>query len=84
LDIEWLLLDLAEPVVTLLFILVWCVIFIWWVVVLWWRVVVAPGPTLPSLEAPGAGCVCAKAPPADSASTHADAKRIFFIVISLV
>jgi hypothetical protein len=39
----------------------------------------APGPTLPSLEAPGAGWFCASAPPADNASTQADTKNVFFI-----
>jgi len=40
---------------------------------------VAPGPTLPSLEAPGAGCDCAKAPPIDSARVHAAAIISFFM-----
>src|SRR5438128_996624 len=40
---------------------------------------VAPGPTLPSLEAPGAGCDCAKAPPIDSARVHAVAIISFFM-----
>src|ERR1700759_2605477 len=44
------------------------------------RGAVAPGPTFPSLDAPGAGWFCAKAAP-ESASTHADANRIFFMVI---
>ena len=48
LALEGLLLYAAEPVVTPFFML--------WRVVTLWRVV-APGPTLPSLEAPGAGCV---------------------------
>src|SRR5829696_676706 len=32
---------------------------------------VAPGPTFPSLDAPGAGCACANAPPVDSNRAHA-------------
>ena len=40
---------------------------------------VAPGPTFPSLDAPGAGCICANAPPVDSNSTHAQASRVFFM-----
>jgi hypothetical protein len=40
---------------------------------------VAPGPTLPSLYAPGAGCICAKAPAVDSARMHAEAMISFFI-----
>jgi hypothetical protein len=39
----------------------------------------APGPTLPLLEAPGAGWFCANAPPADSATMQAETKSIFFI-----
>ena len=41
--------------------------------------VVAPGPAFPSLDAPGAGCICANAPPVDSNSTHAQASRVFFM-----
>jgi hypothetical protein len=40
------------------------------------------GPTSPWLDAPGAGCVCAKAPPVASAMMHADAKMIFFMSFS--
>jgi hypothetical protein len=44
----------------------------------------APGPTLPWLDAPGAGwAVCAKAAGVASAKMQADVKRIFFIGSSL-
>src|SRR3954465_14369985 len=36
------------------------------------------GPTSPWPDAPGAGCVCAKAPPVAGAMMHGDAKMIFF------
>jgi hypothetical protein len=40
---------------------------------------VAPGPTFPSLDAPGAGCACANAPPVDSNRAHAQASMVFFM-----
>jgi hypothetical protein len=40
---------------------------------------VAPGPTFPSLDAPGAGCICANAPPVDSNKAHAQARMVFFM-----
>ena len=40
---------------------------------------VAPGPTFPSLDAPGAGCVCANAPPVDSNRAQAQARMVFFM-----
>jgi hypothetical protein len=40
---------------------------------------VAPGPTFPSLDAPGAGCICANAPPVDSNRAHAQARMVFFM-----
>src|SRR5690349_18699172 len=43
---------------------------------------VAPAPTLPSLEAPGAGCICAKAPPVDNAMMQADIMISFFMLDS--
>src|SRR5262249_26088924 len=43
---------------------------------------VAPGPTLPSLDAPGAGCICARAPPVDSAIMQAEAIISFFMLNS--
>jgi hypothetical protein len=40
----------------------------------------AGGPTLPLLEAPGAGWFCANAPPVDNATMHAETKSILFIL----
>jgi hypothetical protein len=40
---------------------------------------VAPAPVFPSLDAPGAGCICANAPPVDSNRTHAQASMVFFM-----
>ena len=40
---------------------------------------VAPGPTFPSLDAPGAGCICANTLPADSNRAHAQARIVFFM-----
>src|SRR5690348_4267888 len=37
------------------------------------------GPTSPCPDAPGAGCVCAKASPVASAMTQADARMIVFM-----
>ena len=40
---------------------------------------VAPGPTLPWLDSPGAGCICANTLPVDSNRAHAQARIVFFI-----
>ncbi|WOH48587.1 hypothetical protein [Bradyrhizobium sp. sBnM-33] len=40
---------------------------------------VAPGPTLPWLDAPGAGCICANAPPVDTNKAHVQARIVFFM-----
>ena len=40
---------------------------------------VAPGPAFSSLDAPGAGCICANAPPVDSNKAHAQAIIVFFM-----
>ena len=38
---------------------------------------VAPGPTFLSLDAPGAGCICANARPVDSSRAHAQSQDGF-------
>jgi len=73
--VEGLLLDelpafflVAIPVVVPFFTLVCLVVLL-----------VAPGPTFPSLDAPGAGCICANTPPVDSNRAHAQARMVFFM-----
>lgn len=44
---------------------------------------VAPGPTFPSLDAPGAGWACANTLPVDSNRAHAQARIVFFMGNSL-
>src|SRR6185312_13961843 len=61
-------LPVAIPVVVPFFMLV-CLV----------ALLVAPAPTFPSLDAPGAGCICANAPPVDSNRAHAQARMVFFM-----
>ena len=66
------ILPLAAPVVVPFFMLV-CLV----------ALLVAPGPTFPSLEAPGAGCIWANTPPVDSNRAQVHARIVFFMRNSL-
>src|SRR4029078_4841107 len=63
------ILPVAAPVVVPFFMFVCLVVLL-----------VAPGPTFPSLDAPGAGCICANAPPVDSNRAYAQASMFFFML----
>jgi len=62
------ILPLAAPVVVPFFMLACLAVLL-----------VAPGATFPSLDAPGAGCICANTPPVDSKRAQVQAKIVFFI-----
>ena len=72
------LIPVVVPDVTLPVFILWefMLVFILWCFI---RVLVAPGPTLPSLDAPGAGWVCAGATdviPTSEATTRAESASL--------